>query len=153
MTVCQKPIIGAINGVAITGGLEIALNCDFLIASNEASFIDTHARVGIHPGWGVTQLLQQAIGQRRAKQMSFTCQPISVQTAYEWGLVNEIVSSEQLINRALEIANEICKNKYELLSTIKDLIENRNRMSQEASSVLERKGFKQFVKLNLKTQK
>ncbi|MCP3944006.1 MAG: hypothetical protein GY710_21350 [Desulfobacteraceae bacterium] len=58
---CDKPIIGAVNGYAITGGFEIALNCDFLIASETAIFADTHAKVGIHPGWGMSQLLQQAV--------------------------------------------------------------------------------------------
>ena len=68
-----KPLIGAINGVAITGGFELALNCDFLVASSElAKFGDTHTRVGVMPGWGLTVLLPQAIGVRRAREMSFT---------------------------------------------------------------------------------
>ena len=67
-----KPVIGAINGPAITGGFEIALNCDFLVASERARFGDTHTRVGVMPGWGLTVLLQQAIGVRRAKEMSVT---------------------------------------------------------------------------------
>ena len=67
-----KPLIGAINGVAVTGGLELALNCDFLVASERAKFGDTHARVGVMPGWGMTVLLPQAIGVRRAREMSFT---------------------------------------------------------------------------------
>ena len=57
-----KPLIGAINGVAVTGGFEVALNCDFLIASERARFADTHARVGVMPGWGLTVLLAQRIG-------------------------------------------------------------------------------------------
>ncbi len=67
-----KPLIGAINGVAVTGGFELALNCDFLIASERAKFGDTHTRVGVMPGWGLTVLLPQAIGVRRAREMSFT---------------------------------------------------------------------------------
>ncbi len=54
----------------MTGGFELALNCDFLIASEQASFADTHVKMGIHPGWGMSQLLQEAVGQRMAKQMS-----------------------------------------------------------------------------------
>ncbi len=69
---CTKPLIGAINGVAVTGGFELALNCDFLIASEHAKFGDTHTRVGVMPGWGLTVLLPQAIGVRRAREMSFT---------------------------------------------------------------------------------
>ena len=67
-----KPLIVAVNGVAITGGFELALNCDFLIASERAKFGDTHSRVGIMPGWGLTVLLPQAIGVRRAREMSYT---------------------------------------------------------------------------------
>jgi len=61
-----KPVIGAVNGVAITGGFELALNCDFLVAGEFAKFGDTHSRVGVMPGWGLTVLLPQAIGVRRA---------------------------------------------------------------------------------------
>ena len=59
---CSKPIVGAINGVAITGGFEVALACDVLICSTNARFADTHARVGITPGWGLSQKLSRAIG-------------------------------------------------------------------------------------------
>ena len=61
----SKPVIGAVNGVAITGGFELALCCDFLVASDRARFADTHARVGVMPGWGLTVLLPQAVGIRR----------------------------------------------------------------------------------------
>ena len=67
-----KPVIGAVNGAAVTGGFELALNCDFLVASERARFADTHARVGIQPGWGLTVLLPQAVGVRRAREMSAT---------------------------------------------------------------------------------
>ncbi|MFH2063978.1 MAG: enoyl-CoA hydratase-related protein [Pseudomonadota bacterium] len=95
----DKPIIGAINGHAITGGFELALNCDFLIASENASFADTHAKVGIHPGWGMTQLLQKAVGVRMARQMSFTCTFYSAQKMLAAGLVNEVVPKDQLMKR------------------------------------------------------
>ena len=68
----SKPLLGAINGVAVTGGLELALACDFLVASERAAFADTHARVGIMPGDGLTVRLAEAIGLRRAKEMSVT---------------------------------------------------------------------------------
>jgi Enoyl-CoA hydratase/isomerase len=67
-----SPLIGAINGVAVTGGLELALACDFLVASERAGFADTHARVGIQPGWGLTVALPEAVGLRRAREMSAT---------------------------------------------------------------------------------
>ena len=72
MRACPHPIIGAINGFAITGGLELALYCDFLIAAQSVRFGDTHARDEITPSWGLTQLLPRVIGVRRAKKMSLT---------------------------------------------------------------------------------
>lgn len=143
---CKKPIIGAINGHAITGGFEIALNCDFLIASEQASFADTHAKVGIHPGWGMTQLLQQAVGQRMARQLSFTCQFISAEKALEYGLVNEVVPHEELLSRTRQIAAHICDVNQEMLGIVKDLIEYRNHASLQEAFAHERKGFRAFVK-------
>ncbi len=146
---CAKPVIGAINGHAITGGFEIALNCDFLIASENASFADTHARVGIHPGWGMTQLLQQAVGQRMAKQLSFTCQFVSAGEALRIGLVNEVVAHGELIPRAMQIARFICEANRSLLPVIKGLIEYRNGASLDQALARERKGFGDFVLKNM----
>jgi enoyl-CoA hydratase len=105
-----KPLIGAINGVAITGGFELALNCDFLIASERAKFGDTHTRVGVMPGWGLTVLLPQAIGVRRAREMSFTGNFMSADEALAFGLVNHVVAHEQLIPFSRAIAADICGN-------------------------------------------
>ena len=146
---CKKPIIGAVNGHAITGGFEIALNCDFLIASEQASFADTHAKVGIHPGWGMTQLLQQAVGQRMAKQLSFTCKFITAEQALQYNLVNEVVPHEQLISRAEKIAQEICTTNQNTLKLVKDLIEYKNRGTSQQALTNERKGFKKFVEKSL----
>ena len=145
MRACNKPIIGAVNGHAITGGFELALNCDFIIAAENAQFSDTHARVGIHPGWGMTQLLQQTVGQRRAKQISFTCQPIFAHTALAWGLVNEVLPREHLLDRAKTIAAQIVQADPQLLGVIKTLIENRNRSPLEQAFDKERSGFRQFL--------
>jgi enoyl-CoA hydratase len=100
----RTPVIGAVNGPAVTGGFELALACDFLLASDRATFADTHARVGVMPGWGLTVRLPQLIGVNRAKQMSFTGDYIGAARAYDWGLVNEVVAHEQLLPRALEVA-------------------------------------------------
>jgi len=105
-----KPLIGAINGVAVTGGFEVALNCDFLLASDRARFADTHARVGVMPGWGLTVLLAQRIGVARAKQMSVTGNYIDAQRAYEWGLVNEVVPHEELLPYCRRLAADIVSN-------------------------------------------
>lgn len=142
---CNKPIIGAVNGYAITGGFEIALNCDFLIASESAVFADTHAKVGIHPGWGMSQLLQQAVGQRLAKQFSTTCEKIPAQRALSCGLVNEVIPTTKLLTRAIEIAEKICSVNYEMMLTMKKLIEEKNSTTFNDAIATERKGFKLFL--------
>ena len=106
----RKPLIGAINGVAITGGFELALACDFLVASEHARFADTHARVGVMPGWGLTVLLPQAIGVRRAREMSATGNFINAETALAWGLVNHVVPHDDLLPHARRLAGDIVSN-------------------------------------------
>jgi len=105
-----KPLIGAVNGVAITGGFELALNCDFLVASEHAKFGDTHARVGVMPGWGLTVLLPQAIGVRRAREMSFTGNFLSAHEALDAGLVNHVVDHADLIPFTRSLASDIIGN-------------------------------------------
>lgn len=144
---CPKPIIGAVNGPTMTGGFELALNCDFLIASTEARFADTHAKVGIHPGWGMSQLLQQAVGQRLAKQMSLTCEFISAEKALAIGLVNEVVPPGSLIPRCFEIANQICSVNQQMMMTVKALIELKNKVSIADALDMEAEGFKAFAKM------
>ncbi|HVN50975.1 MAG TPA: enoyl-CoA hydratase [Acidimicrobiales bacterium] len=113
-----KPLIGAVNGPTVTGGLEIALNCDFLIASERARFADTHARVGIQPGWGLTVLLPQAIGVRRARQMSITGNYVDASTALAWGLVNQVVAHDQLLPACRALAADIVSNDQAALRRI-----------------------------------
>ncbi|HVB42855.1 MAG TPA: enoyl-CoA hydratase [Streptosporangiaceae bacterium] len=99
-----KPLIGAVNGPAVTGGLELALACDFLVASERARFADTHARVGIMPGWGLTVALPEAVGLRRAREMSATGNFISASAALRWGLVNHVVPHHELLEFATRLA-------------------------------------------------
>jgi len=115
-----KPLIGAINGVAVTGGFELALNCDFLIASENAKFGDTHARVGVMPGWGLSVLLPQAIGVRRAREMSFTGNFMDANEAYEYGLVNHVVPHAELIPFTRKIALDIIGNEQSGVQTIRN---------------------------------
>jgi enoyl-CoA hydratase len=103
----QTPVIGAINGVAITGGFELALACDFLVASERARFADTHARVGIMPGWGLTVLLPEAVGFRRAKELSTTGNFLDAATALRWGLVNHVVPHDELLPFCRQLGNDI----------------------------------------------
>lgn len=102
-----KPVIGAINGAAITGGFELALACDLLVASDRARFADTHARVGIQPWWGLTVLLPQAIGVRRAREMSATGNFCDAQKALDWGLVNHVVPHDHLLPFTRGLAADI----------------------------------------------
>ncbi len=105
-----KPLIGAVNGVAITGGFELALNCDFLIASEHARFADTHARVGVMPGWGLTALLADAVGRTRARQISLTGNFVTADQALSWGLVNEVVPHAELLARTHDLAAAMVDN-------------------------------------------
>jgi enoyl-CoA hydratase len=103
-------LIGAVNGAAVTGGLELALACDFLIASERAAFADTHARIGIMPGWGMTYALPEAVGVRRARQMSATGNFIDARTALAWGLVNQVVPHADLVAVSLGLAADAAAN-------------------------------------------
>jgi enoyl-CoA hydratase len=120
----SKPLIGAINGVAITGGFELALACDFLVASDRARFADTHTRVGIQPGWGLTVLLREAVGIRRARELSTTGNFLDAQTALSWGLVNHVVPHETLLPTCHQLAADIASNDpagvSRILTTYKD---------------------------------
>ena len=121
---CGKPVIGAINGVAITGGFEVALACDVLIASTKARFADTHARVGIVPGWGLSQKLSRLIGIYRAKELSLTGNFLDAQTALAWGLVNRVVAPEELMPAALKLAGEMATIPLDMLKFYKKLIDD-----------------------------
>ncbi|MFN3231055.1 MAG: enoyl-CoA hydratase [Alphaproteobacteria bacterium] len=118
------PIIGAINGVAITGGFELALACDVLIASSEARFADTHARVGIMPGWGLSQKLSRAIGISRAKELSLTGNFLSAQQASDWGLVNRVVAPDALLPAAKALADDMLSVVPQMLVDYKQLIDD-----------------------------
>ena len=121
---CKKPVIGAINGVAITGGFEVALACDVLIASTNARFADTHARVGIMPGWGLSQRLPRTIGVYRAKTLSLTGNFLDAQTAYDWGLVSQVVGPDALMPTAMKLAADMASIPLEALSQYKAIIDN-----------------------------
>jgi len=103
----DTPVIGAVNGPAITGGLELVLQCAFLVASERAVFGDTHARVGVHPGGGLTGLLPQAVGLRRAREMSLTGNFIDAAEAHRLGLVNHVVPHEGLLPTARRLAADV----------------------------------------------
>jgi enoyl-CoA hydratase len=121
LTGSPHPVIAAVNGVAVTGGLELALACDVRIASTTARFADTHARVGVVPGWGLTARLPQAVGQAWARRMSFTGDYVDARTAERIGLVTEVVDPEELLPRAVELASAIATTEPSTLQTIRSI--------------------------------
>lgn len=119
----EGPIIAAVNGHAVTAGFELALACDFIIASTQAKFADTHARVGILPGWGLSQKLPRLIGMARAKEVSFTGNTLTAAQAYEWGLVNRVVAPDELLPTCKQLAAEMASCVPTVLKGYKRLIE------------------------------
>jgi enoyl-CoA hydratase len=134
----DRPVIGAINGFAVTGGFELALACDLLIASTTARFADTHARVGILPGWGLSQKLSRAIGIYRAKELSLTGNYLSAERALEWGLVNRVVHPTELIQQCRALARDMQSCVPEVMRGYKSLIDRGHAMTMADALALER---------------
>ena len=116
------PVIGAINGLAITGGVEIALACDLLIASSDARFADTHVKVGLLPGWGGSVRMQQRIGPHRAKELALTGRFFSADEALAWGFVNRVVAAAELRAEAQALARQMLANDRAGLIAYKKLL-------------------------------
>jgi enoyl-CoA hydratase len=129
-----KPVIGAINGAAVTGGLELALYCDILIASEQARFADTHARVGLMPSWGLSVRLPQRIGVGLARRMSLTGDYLSAADALRAGLVTEVVPHSELLPAARTVATAIVGNNQ---AAVRALLSSYHRIdeSQTASGL------------------
>ncbi len=124
----SKPVIGAINGAAVTGGLEMALYCDVLIASERAKFADTHARVGLLPTWGLSVRLPQKVGVGMARRMSLTGDYLSAEEALRAGLVTEVVPHDELLPTARRIATTIVGNNQK---AVRALLESYHRIDAE----------------------
>lgn len=137
LTRFRKPLIGAINGVAITGGFELALACDVLIASSSARFADTHARVGILPAWGLSQKLSRLIGIARAKELSFTGNFLDASTAASWGLVNRVVAPDELLPAGRKLAADMAQIPADMLIAYKALIDEGYGLSFQDALALE----------------
>lgn len=120
----RGPVIGAINGAAVTGGFELALACDVLLASPQARFADTHARVGIAPGWGLSQKLSRAVGIYRAREVSLTGNWVSAEQAAAWGFVNRVVPAEGLLDAARALARDMLSCVPEMLLRYKAIIDD-----------------------------
>lgn len=130
LPVIDKPVIGAVNGVAVTGGLELALQCHFLVASERARFADTHARVGVMPGGGITVLLAQSVGLRRAIEMSLTGNFVTAEQAYALGLVNHVVPHDDLLPAARKLAADIVSNDQQ---AVRELVRHYRKVASAAT--------------------
>ena len=131
------PLIGAINGAAYTGGLELVLACHFVIASERAIFADTHARLGAVSGWGLTVLLAEAVGTRRAREMILSSQPVDAQLAQQWGLVNRVVPHERLLIEALATAAAVVANDAKAVRRLSELMDDQATAARAAAWRLE----------------
>ncbi|WP_117427150.1 enoyl-CoA hydratase [Mycobacterium marinum] len=126
-----KPVIGAINGAAVTGGLELALYCDILIASEQARFADTHARVGLLPTWGLSVRLPQKVGVGLARRMSLTGDYLSATDALRAGLVTEVVEHQQLLPAARQVAASIVGNNQ---NAVRALLASYHRIDESTTA-------------------
>jgi enoyl-CoA hydratase len=138
----STPVIGAINGPAVTGGLELALQCTFLVASERAAFGDTHARVGVHPGGGLTGLLPQAIGLRWAREMSLTGNFLDAAEAHRLGLVNHVVPHRDLLPTVRGLAGDIAAGDPRTVNALNDTYRDVAALPLGEGLALERARFK-----------
>ncbi|ALJ16527.1 enoyl-CoA hydratase [Sphingopyxis macrogoltabida] len=132
-----KPLIGAINGIAVTGGFEIALALDILLVAEEASFIDSHVRVGITPGWGLSQRLARAVGLSRANELSLSARPLAAHEAVAWGLANHVYPAGELVPAALALADQIAAHAPGGVEAMKALIRSGFEATLEAGLRME----------------
>lgn len=134
---CPKPVIAAVNGVAITGGFELALACDVLIAADSARFADTHQRVGVIPGWGLSQKLSRIIGPSRAKEMALSGRFITAEQASAWGLVSRAVPAAALMDEALSLARDMAEVEPSFVAAYKGLMDAGYRLPFGEAMALE----------------
>ena len=149
----NKPIIGAINGYAITGGFELALMCDFMIASEHAKFADTHARVGVVPGWGLSQRLPRLIGINRAKELSLTGNFLDAETAHAWGLVNRVVAADELLATAQQLAKDIVSTEPVTRNAMRHIMDAGWHTSLTEGLVIERDANREHAKTEVRAEK
>ena len=138
------PVIGAINGAAVTGGFELALACDVLLASSNARFADTHARIGVAPGWGLSQKLSRAIGPYRAREVSFTGNWVSADQAAAWGFVNRVLAPDDLLAAARALALDMLSTLPAMLARYKAIINDGYALAYGDGMALEKSRARAF---------
>ena len=140
----NKPVIGAINGAAVTGGFELALACDVLLASTDARFADTHARVGLASGWGLSQKLSRAVGIYRAREISLGARWVGAEQAAAWGFVNRVVAPSELMPAARALAADMLLAQPGMLERYKSIIDDGFALPFGAGMALERQRARDF---------
>ena len=118
VAVSAVPTIAAVNGAAVTGGFEIALSCDFIVASERARFADTHMRVGVYPGPVLVELPRR-VGMAKAREMSMTGNFVDAETALRIGLANHVVAHDQLLPFTLELAAAIAEQDPAMVAAMR----------------------------------
>jgi len=131
------PVIAAVNGAAATAGFEMALACDIIFVAKGAKFLDTHARVGIVPGWGLSQRLPRIIGINRAKEVSLSGNALTAERAYEWGLAIRVCEAETLLQEAKALALDICSCVPGVMEQVKTMIDTVYTMHFEDAMAYE----------------
>jgi enoyl-CoA hydratase len=140
----EVPVIAAVNGFAVTGGFELALACDMIVAAEEAQFADTHARVGVMPGGGMSARLPRAVGIRKARELSLTGNYLGAREAERIGLVNRVVPREQLLETAKELAAHILGANQKIVRQMKRLYDLTSRASLHDGLRIEQDFFRAF---------
>jgi enoyl-CoA hydratase len=138
------PVIAAVNGFAITGGFELALACDIIIAAEAAQFADTHARVGVMPGGGMSARLPRAVGIRKAKELSLTGNYLTARDGERLGLVNRVVAGERLMATAREMAEQIAGAKQDFVRAMKQLYDRTTQATLGDALRIEQDVFTEF---------
>jgi enoyl-CoA hydratase len=142
---CSIPVIAAVNGAAYAGGCELALACDFILASSEARFALTEVTIGIMPGGGGTQNLPRAVGERRAKQLILSGESFTAQQAHEWGMVNQVHEPAELMPAALAVAGRISSNAPVSVRQAKKAIHQGLQMDLASGLVFEVQAYERMV--------
>lgn len=137
----EKPVIAAINGYALGGGMEVSMACDFRVASDKARMGQTEINIGLIPGWGGTQRLTRLVGKARAKELVYTGKIINADTAHQWGLVNMVVTATELMTAVRSFAQELAGKAPVAVKVAKALIEKGAEINLESALALEREGF------------
>lgn len=138
---CPKPVIAAVNGVALGGGFELALACDFILAAKKAQFASPEVNVGVMTGWGGSYKLVQILGKNRAKLLLFTGEIIDTETAYQLGLVNLMVDDERLMEEAIDLAGSLVEKPAMALTLMKRVVNRCQTVDRETAGLLEAEAF------------